>query len=434
MKKVILSEDQIKRMMDKLIVSEQNEKRTESLTVPLGSIWPMGYWKLTPNQLNQLRPQLNKITTFIMKNEGSNITIQIVAGESKVTNYDAEDPSKPKLSSGILSQRRGQQMVNSLTKYFQGLLSEKRIDKMPEIPQPQTKIGDTPYNGPDDLKNPKYKDLYQKEQFVSAIISTSKDYECLVGMEITIGYFPKLNRSKHYCDEAIFELRMNGVSLGVVNLNNKVLDVISTPLIADELKKYTDAMTEYQNKLTKANNSWLMLYQNGKIKDPNDKEKQAKYIYKMAGEKPFTDNDNLIEIANLSKKAGYIDYREFINKVTQINNSFEQYGRKSDGNIAGERYQTFILDGAKAKSIIDNAPADEIVISIIPLVSQEGDYSIFYNNGSHSDTPWVTIKNKKSNILLYNDEPNIKLPRGSTDETILLRRDLCGNELKKSLN
>jgi hypothetical protein len=77
MKKVILSENQIKKLVDKLMVTEQNEVRTESLTVPLGSIWPMGYWKLKVNQLNQLRPEMTKITNFISKHEGSIITIQI---------------------------------------------------------------------------------------------------------------------------------------------------------------------------------------------------------------------------------------------------------------------------------------------------------------------------------------------------------------------
>jgi hypothetical protein len=145
MKKVILSENQIKKLVDKLMVTEQNQVRTESLTVPMGSIWPMGYWKLTSQQTNQLNPQLQKITDFINKNRGSIITIQIEAGESQVTNVDNEDPSKPKLSPGVLSQKRGSEMVNYLNKYFKDLLDKQQIDKMPEIPQPKQIIGTTEY-------------------------------------------------------------------------------------------------------------------------------------------------------------------------------------------------------------------------------------------------------------------------------------------------
>jgi hypothetical protein len=432
MRKVILSENQIKKLVDKLMVTEQNEVRTESLTVPLGSIWPMGYWKLKENQVSQLRPEINKITGFISKHEGSIITIQIVAGESRVTNVDNEDPSKPKLASGVLSQKRGEQMVKFLTDYFQDLVSKNIINKMPEIPQPQTKIGTTPYNSPADLKNPKYTDLYQKEQFVQAIITTRKDYECLVGMEITIGYFRERNSTKHYCDEAIFELRMNGVSLGIANLNNGTLDIISSPEISNEIKRITDAQAEYIAKLENAKKSWLIDFQNGKIKEKDfqNPEKRSNYIFKLVGEKPFTENEYVGKISDLSKNKGYKDYMEFINKITQINDSLNRNNRQTDNKFGGDRSQTFILDGVKAKSIIDNAPAEEIILSIVPLVSRDSEYGIFYEYGSHTDTPWVMIKSKKSKNLLFNNEPNVKLKRGSTEETILLRTDLCGNQPK----
>ena len=436
MKKVILTEDQIKRMVDKLVINEQNEVRTESLTVPLGSIWPMGYWKLTSNQISKLNPELSKITNFINKNKGSNITIQIVAGESKVTNVDNEDPSKPKLATGVLSQKRGEQMVNYLGKYFKDLLDNGSIDKLPKIPDPQTKIGDTPYNGPNDLKDPKLTSLYQREQFVSAVISTSKDYECLVGMEITVGYYKGRNSATHYCDEAIFELRMNGVSLGEVNLNNGVLDTVTSPEVSNEIKRITDAQSEYKTKLENAQRSWMLDFQNGKIKDKDfqNPEKRSKYIFKLVGEKPFTENEKIGKISELSKNAGYNNFMEFVNDITKIGNSFNQYGRLSDGEFGGDRSQTFRLDGVKAKSIIDNAPSQEIILSIVPLVSREGKYGIFYEAGSHADTPWVTIKSNKSKDLLYNNEPNVKMKRGSVVETILLRTDLCGNPLKNNLN
>jgi len=373
MKTVILSESQVKNVIDR-ILSEQNEIRTEALTVNFDAVWSMGMWRLTSKQSGPIVEKLLQITDFINKNKGSIVTIQIEAGESQVTNVDNEDPAKPQLKPGVLSQRRGESMVNFLTKYFEGLVNKGAIDKMPEIPTPITKIGETPYKkNSSDLKTKK--DLYQQEQFVRAIISAKKDYECLVGMEITIGYYPGRNKSDHYCDEAIFELRMNGVSLGEVNLNNGYLDILTHPMNyrQPEYEKYNQMYRPYYT------------------------------------------------------KRGFTNLEEYVNAILQINQSFVKNGRQSDRNYKGLRQQTFILDGAKAKSIIDNAPSDKITLSIVPLVSPDGKYKIFHMAGSHADTPWVRIKSKKSENPLYNQEPNVGMVRGSTKETILLQTDLCGN-------
>ena len=376
MKTVILSESQVKNVIDR-ILSEQNEIRTEALTVNFDAVWAMGMWKLTSQQSGPIVQKLIGITDFINKNKGSVVTIQIEAGESQVTNVDNEDPAKPKLQPGVLSQRRGEQMVNFLNQYFQGLVSKGAIDKMPEIPAPLTKIGSTPYKvGSTDLKTKKTQ--YQQEQFVRAIISAKKDYECLVGMEITIGYYPNQNKSQHSCDEAIFELRMNGVSLGEVNLNNANLDSL-----------------------------------NPKIPVTSTRYETLQQIYRPT-----------------ALKLGFKGVDEYIAEIMKINRAFTSYGRKSDGQSGGARSQTFILDGAKAKSIIDNSPSDKIVLSIVPLVSPDSKYKLFYSKGSHADTPWVTIKSKKSTDPLYNGEPNVGMSRGSTKETVLLQTDLCGNPIK----
>jgi hypothetical protein len=375
MKTVILSESQVKNIIDR-ILSEQNEIRTEALTVNFDAVWGMGMWKLTSQQSGPIVQKLIGITDFINKNKGSVVTIQIEAGESQVTNVDNEDPSKPKLQPGVLSQKRGESMVNFLTQYFQGLVSKGAIDKMPEIPTPITKIGSTSYRkGTSDLKDKK--SLYQQEQFVRAVISAKKDYECLVGMEITVGYYRGKSKADHTCDEAIFDLRMNGISLGEVNLNNSKLDLVS-----DKIPKTS---TYY---------------------------KGLQRIY-----------------ASNATKNGYDNVDEFLNSIISINNSFKSYGRKSDGQTGGSRSQTFVLDGAKAKSIIDNSPSDKIILSIVPLVGSNSKYKLFYQKGSHAETPWVTIKSNKTQKTLYNQEPNAGMKRGSTTETVLLQTDLCGNPI-----
>lgn len=422
MKNLILSESQVKKII-KHILSEQNEVRSEALTVDFDAIWEMGKWKLTPQQTGPIVQKLTQITDFIDKNRGSLVTIQIEAGESQVTNFDREVAGKVPLDPGVLSQRRGDTMVDFLKQYFEGLVGKGSIDKMPEIPKPITRIGTTPYTkNSKDLETNKAQ--YQQEQFVRAIVTAKKDYDCIVGMEITIGYFNGKNRSSHTCDEAIFELRMNGVSIGEVNLNNSVLDTK-----INMVNNYnTRAEEKYNKLLDKALKKWDELVASGIEKD--SRKAKENYIQDMTGGKPEP-----MEIPEwMTEKAaaaGYQDINQFVADVTKINDAFKSYGRKTDNAGGGSRSQTFVLDGAKAKSIIDNAPSDKIVLSIIPLVSKDGKYKIFYTRGSHADTPWVIIKTKKSETPLFNGEPNIGMRRGSTEETILLQTDLCGNPIKK---
>jgi hypothetical protein len=428
MKTVILSESQVKNVIDR-ILSEQNEIRTEALTVNFDAVWAMGMWKLTSQQSGPIVQKLIQVTDFINKNKGSVVTIQIEAGESQVTNVDNEDPAKPKLQAGVLSQRRGEQMVNFLTQYFQGLVSKGAIDKMPEFPAPITKIGTTSYKaGSTDLKTKKT--LYQQEQFVRAIISAKKDYECLVGMEITVGYFPGKSSADHTCDEAIFELRMNGVSLGEANLNNSRMD---TSLGAAD-RTNQQAERTYQNRLKKAQQSYLDAIKDGTIKmkkDPQKAEEQRKkYLEDYGVGAPPVKKNPPSWLTPLALKNGYETINEFEAAILKINQSFAEYGRKSDGQNGGARSQTFVLDGTKAKSIIDNAPSDKIILSIVPLVSQNGKYKMFHQKGSHADTPWVTIQSKKSDKPLFDGEPNVGMSRGSTKETVLLQTDLCGNPIK----
>lgn len=426
MKKVILTENQIIRLVDKLVINEQNGVKTESLTVPMGSIWQMGYWKLTPQQTNQLVPKLNQIKDFINSHRGSAITIQIEAGESKVTNYDAEDPTKPKLQPGVLSQRRGEEMVNFLTSYFKGLLNNGVIDKMPEIPQPKQIPGTTEYNkGITNLKDPNVIATYQKEQFVNAVITTSKDYECLIGMEISIGYYPGKSSKTHECDEAIFDLRMNGISLGEVNLNNSELD-ISVDYLKNE---YETTLKHYLQEKKYAELIYDDLVATGKIRNSNE-NKREKWIVKYISDNGAWNPGSQPKLPNWSDRyqsKGYKSPQEYVDAITAVNNFFKSKNRQTDNKPAGQRYQTFVLDGQLAKSIIDRAPANEIVLSIVPLVDKDGKYKMFYDQGSHADTPFVTIKRKGAKENLYNQEPNVGMQRGSTKETVLLRTDLCGN-------
>lgn len=68
MKTVILTETQIRNVIDK-IVNEQNSVRTESIVVDLGAVWGSGKWKMTPQQMSEIEGKLKQITDFITKNK-----------------------------------------------------------------------------------------------------------------------------------------------------------------------------------------------------------------------------------------------------------------------------------------------------------------------------------------------------------------------------
>lgn len=417
MKTVILTEQQIKKLIDGVVL-EQNETKKESITVNFGAVWPMGKWKITPQQTSSITEKLVQITNFINQHKGSTVKIQIEAGESKVTNKDNEVSPPVALQPGVLSQKRGESMKNFLNSYFQSLVG-KTISQadLPEIPEAKTIIGTTDYSGPKDLQDKSKVALYNQEQFVRAVISAEKNYECIVGLEVTIGYYAGKNKSQHQCDEAIFELKMNGVSLGIVNLNNSSLDMGYDYV----MNRYKKDQESYEKRVA----NFERLLAAGVYK-----ERERKKI--LPSETPTVKWP--LYITRRASEMGYKTVEPFIEELNKVNNSFKEYGRKSDGKSGGNRSQTFVLDGSKAKSIIDNAPSDKIMLSIIPLISKDGKYKIFYGSGTHADTPWVTIINRKVDKTLYDGEPNIGMKRGSTQETVLLTTDLCGNPLTQKTN
>lgn len=174
MKKVILSEEQIRRMMDKLIISEQNivvGQKTDTTTTnenktfpttPLGDKFEFGQYD-SPNvkiAIESLKPQ---IENFIKDSDSREFTVNIVAGESQVTNPKGFE------TKGSLALAR----ANSVKKYFQEIFPDLIKNGTLKIISPsdvsQVKIGDTQYGGPGsgDNKNTEKVKLYKNEQFVN---------------------------------------------------------------------------------------------------------------------------------------------------------------------------------------------------------------------------------------------------------------------------
>lgn len=180
---------------------------------------------LTPDQKQGITNTLNQIATYLKEKKGIPMSIQIVAGESTPPNYDRE--KNRSLNTGDLSRLRGETMKKILIDFFQNLVKSGELPSMPKIPTPQTnvqlKMPREPYGEGDDAKDPKY----EKDQFVkfTVIASGEEKTACLVDLKIIFVYIHQQKegwpcRGVHTCDGAIFNVYLNKVKVGVVNLNN----------------------------------------------------------------------------------------------------------------------------------------------------------------------------------------------------------------------
>jgi len=105
-------------------------------------------------------------------------------------------------------------------------------------------------------------------------------------------------------------------------------------------------------------------------------------------------------------------------------------GRYTDGKMGGTRSQTYTLNTAKAKEIVAQSKIkNTLQMSIKPLVDRKGPYKHFYNQGSHSDVPFVRIVDGKGNEVYPKDTPNVQMSRGDTSEKTILVTDLCGKKI-----
>jgi hypothetical protein len=482
--KVTLTESQINKLIKGYkVLNEQSEggfnQRTETKSIDLGTTFDSGKWKLTASVMNTLQEKIRPLVSFLESNPSSDVKITIVAGESQVTNYDREKcgngiyTQECKLKPKQLSQLRAQEIKKELNKVFVGLKTKGTIPKLPTEPTIKTVLGSTKYTpGTDKPDDPKYK----KEQKIELLIDAEASYGCLVGMNITISYE---GEGGHNCDESIFNVRLNGVSLGVANLNNGKLDVGSVERLRKKIKQYNAKFQEkssakymeFRNELKtygpksdkypRRNGLLLKDYEingqtleslgfpyssSGEIYGKGGKKTWDKYLavlrnqsMMLVGGISYT-RKTIVDESLVKKMEGLYDFSEKdmgkpITDVRRHRSGIQQRllsmkGRETDKKPGGIRRQTFQLDQSIAKSIVDGGKIkDRLELSIRPLVSKTGPYKEFFRSGSHSDVPTVKITNGKGDEL-YNGNPNVSMNRGSLKPKLLLRTDLCGNPLK----
>ena len=487
--KVTLTESQVNRLIGgyKLLKEDADQgfnPTTVTKSIDLGATFDSGKYILDGVKQTDIEKRLQPLVKFLETNPSSDVKITIVAGESRVTNYDREKcgpgiyTAECKLKPKQLSLLRAQQIEQYLSKLFQTLKSNGTIQKLPQKPVISTVLGSTAYkSGVDDPNDPKYKE----EQKIELLIGAEASYDCLVGMNLSISYEgPK----GHTCDEAIFDVQLNNVSLGVANLNNGSKDVANKNLINTKSKTIIRNKVRKYNSIIASRNVSKITTIRREIRlygpKPNEKSKKNGLMlkdYKINGQTledlgfpqntyneiildkrgdAFTDMiKDQVSIANggikfsdetivdelIVKKMGTLykfqpsDIGKPITGVVTKSVGIQEMlwnieGRETDSKPGGIRRQVFTLDQSKAKSIVDGGKIkDRLVLSITPLVSRSGPYKGFYRDGSHSDVPTVKITNGDGETL-YSGNPNVKMTRGATTKTVLLQTDLCGKPLK----
>ena len=483
--KVTLTESQVNRLIGgyKLLKEDADQgfnPTTVTKSIDLGATFDSGKYLLSSSVQSNVKKRLRPLVDFLIANPSSDVKITIVAGESRVTNYDREKcgpgiyTAECKLKPKQLSLLRAQQIEQYLSKLFQNLKSNGKIQKLPQKPVISTVLGSTAYkSGVDDPNDPKYKE----EQKIELLIGAEASYDCLVGMNLSISYEgPK----GHTCDEAIFDVQLNNVSLGVANLNNGTRDmkkVMSRRTIGKKIKQYNNIISEkHRSQITamkiaikrygpkksstsKKNGlmlkdykvfdqtleslgfpqkSWTQAYQEKKLPLIYQAFKDQ-VAYHHGGIK-FS-NETIVDELIVKKMGTHYKFKsddigkpitDVIIKSTPIQNKLWKIeGRETDNKLGGIRRQIFTLDQSKAKSIVDGGEIkDRLILSITPLVSKSGPYKEFYKDGSHSDVPTVKITNGDGETL-YSGNPTVKMTRGSLKKTRLLQTDLCGKPLKR---
>jgi hypothetical protein len=206
-----------------LLKEDEPTGARQEITIQGQTFFDNGKWKSISQQgLNEINPQLENAARFLIANKGSVVYIKITAGESQVTNYDTEVSPKVQVGQGYLSQKRAETMKQYLSKYFETLITNKNIDKMPIFEAPEIVIGQTEYKGPQDLNDPTKSQQYSTERFVKVELKIQAPAECIVGLTIEVYYDPKqLCGKRHICDAALFDVYLNQTKIGIANLNNK---------------------------------------------------------------------------------------------------------------------------------------------------------------------------------------------------------------------
>jgi len=204
-----------------------------TIEVPLSKNFDSGMWKLLPKTFDsdlQSAVDWIKEKSEEIKKRGGKITssskvliVQVEASESQVPNYNGEvDPPK-KVAPEWLSRKRAETITKYLTNFFTKLVKDGTLSEIPTFQEPLIKIGPTPWKPDDGDKADDQK--FKNEQYIKVLVKFVPPTACLEGLTIDVIYNRNEDpswpcRGGHVCDDAKFNVLLNGVVIGLANLNN----------------------------------------------------------------------------------------------------------------------------------------------------------------------------------------------------------------------
>jgi hypothetical protein len=196
------------------------------LVISANSTFAAGkYSQLSEKGLTELNTELENASEWLRKNKGSVIYVQVVASESQLTNYDYEQDPKVAVPPKFLSRQRAKTLTRYLKQYFKTQVEEKAINEMPIFETPKIDIGLTKYTKGQTVTTA-LRAQYNAEQSVAVELKLMSPEKCLIDLEIEVKYTDEAASEKfpcrggHNCNKATFQINLNGVKIGIANLNN----------------------------------------------------------------------------------------------------------------------------------------------------------------------------------------------------------------------
>ena len=183
------------------------------------------YSQLSEKGLTELTTGLENASEWLRKNKGSVIYVQVVASESQLTNYDNEQDPMVAVPPKFLSRQRAKTLTRYLKQFFKTQVEEKVINEMPIFETPKIDIGLTKYTKGQTV-TAALRAQYNTEQSVAVELKLMSPEKCLIDLEIEVKYTDEAASEKfpcrggHNCNNATFQINLNGVKIGIANLNN----------------------------------------------------------------------------------------------------------------------------------------------------------------------------------------------------------------------
>ena len=334
----------------------------------------------------------NKEDAYVRLQEGKLklVDINVQAGASNVwdpkdgaTNYDVDNNYKPtsegnspELDEGgyerniALAKERANKYIELVIPLLKGvnIHIDEQISKTPEAVVVNTggKLDNDRLRS--EFPNPGQV-LRLTLSFTYTDVQEFYEERCSPGIEITIG--SKGKADGHVCDEAVFKVLVNGVKIGVANLNNAGYDTEAGGGAYFWIDKY------HRAKVRKIKTRWA----EGRMTDGQ-----------KGGARSWT---TMIDTKNPELNWGE-ENKLSIQSIVKTENGRSTIG----GGIVCD-------DQGPIGRAADGQPC-----------------------GSHSEVPYVTIKNtpvtKGELVTVYDNYPNVNVPRGSMKITELLTLNDCG--------